>query len=303
MYIPYTWRNAFCNPWKVIFPLNIVDNDVVRFVWELTERRWIYRYNYMRRCLMLFDRLGDLHYAGLFALYYIESFPHWGSCLGIYVTLRLISFALYFNSKLGKCYVVRIVLSTITSSLICGVVAWAPCIIPWNDDALVFFSVCESLAKFIVYVVILMEAYRKLWLDDADFANFLFNLKEDCWVYRYYGNRSFLMVLDVVFDIFVVGLFVFYHIKSIPHWPVCLGICIIFRLSSWALHWDTVRWKCYAVRTVLQTSLSVLYVIVFWIPFILSWIHKTLVILPLFILFAMIASYVLIFFGVCNKYR
>ena len=40
MYIPYTWRNILCNPQKVILLLNIVNDDVVRFVWELTERRW-----------------------------------------------------------------------------------------------------------------------------------------------------------------------------------------------------------------------------------------------------------------------
>ena len=299
MYIPYTWRNVFCSPWKVIFPLHIVDNDVVRFVWQLTERRWLYRYNYMRRSLMMFDRFGDVVYAGLFTLYYHDSFPHWATCLAIYITLRLISLALYSNTKLCKCYAVRVVLSAITSSIICSVVAWAPWIIAWNNDATFFFPVCQSLAKFIVYVVILVQAYRKLWILDLDVLS---EPKEDYKGYRYHINRRFLLFLDRLFDIFVVVLFFFYHLKSIPHWPVCLSICMILRLISLALCSNTVMWKCYAVRTLLPTILSILYVIVLWIPFILAWINKTLVIVPFCMLLEMSGSYFLLYLAVHSNY-
>ena len=160
---------------------------------------------------------------------------------------------------------VQVVLSAITSSIICSVVAWAPWIIVWNNHALVLFSVCQSLAKFIVYVVILVQAYRKLWILDLDV---LFEPKEDYWVYRYHVNRRFLLFIDRLFDIFVVALFISYHLKSIPHWPVCLSICIVLRLISMALCSNTIMWKCYTVRTILPTILSILYVIVTWTPFI-----------------------------------
>ena len=300
MYIPYIWRNVFCNPWKVIFLLNIVNDDVVRFVWELTERRWFYRYHYMRRYLMLFDRLGDIEYTVLFLMYCYHSFPHWEVCLCIYIILRLISFTVYSNTKLYKCYAVRTVLPTIISSFACCTAAWLPCIIAWNKDSLVILLICECLSRSIMYVVVLVQAYRKLWTLDLDVV---FELKEDRWVYRYYGNRRFLIVYDRVFDIVVVGLFIFYHLKSIPYWPVSLVVCIFCRLISFALYSNTKIRKCYAIRTVLPTILSILCMIALWAPIILVWINETSVILPICLFLATCVSYVIVFAAVCNKYR
>ena len=297
MYIPYTWRNVFCNPWKVILLLNIVNDDVVCFVWEQTERRWFYRYHYKRRCMMIYDRLGDIVCAGLFSFYYHESFPHWNICLGIYIFLRLMSFVLH--SKLCKCYAVRTV-ATIIFSFVCNTVAWLPCIIAWNKDPLVILPICECLAKSVAYIVALVQTYRKLWNVDLDV---LFELKEDCWVYRYYGNRTFLIVYDRIFDILMFGVFIFYHLKSIPHWPVCLLICILYRLISFALYSNTKIRKCYAVRTVLPTILSVLCMIALWAPFILVWINETFVFVPFCLCLAMSLLYVLHFLAVCSKYH
>ena len=109
IYIPYTWRNA----WKVICQFSIVDDGVVRFVWEMTERRWFYRYNYMRRVLYILDRFSDIECTVLFSLYCCyQSFPHWDVCLGIYIVLRLVSVALYSNTSLCECYAIRTVLAT-----------------------------------------------------------------------------------------------------------------------------------------------------------------------------------------------
>ena len=42
MYIPYIWRNVFCNPWKVIFLLNIVNDDVVRFCVGTDRKKMVF---------------------------------------------------------------------------------------------------------------------------------------------------------------------------------------------------------------------------------------------------------------------
>ena len=42
MYIPYTWRNLFRHTWKVIFLLNIVDDDAARFVWGNDEEKMVF---------------------------------------------------------------------------------------------------------------------------------------------------------------------------------------------------------------------------------------------------------------------
>ena len=300
MYIPYIWRNVFCNPWKVIFLLNIVNDDVVRFVWELTERRWFYRYHYLRRYLMLFDRLGDIEYTVLFSMYCYHSFPHWDVCLCIYVTLRLISFTVYSNTKLYKCYAVRTVLPTIISGLFCSAVAWVPCIIAWNNDPLVLLPICECLAWSAGYLVALVVAYRKLWIVDLDV---LFELRDDRWVYRYYSYKRFLMINDRLYDILLVGLFTFYLLKSIPYWSVCFVICISSRLISFAPYSNTKMWKCYAIRTVLPIILSLLCMIALWTPFILDWINQAFVILPFFIFLLMSLVYVLHFLAICSKNR
>ena len=303
MVIPWTWMNAFRDPWRVIFLLNIVDDDVLRFVWEMTKRKWFYRYHYMRRYLMIFDRLAEIEYAGVFILYYHESFPHWGVCLWIYITLRLISFALYSNTKLFKCYGIRTVLPTIISGVFCSVSIWVPCIIVWSNEAIVILPVCDCLVRCTVYTVVLINTYRQLYIVDLDITDFIFELKEDCWVYRYHVNRRFTMIFDRVFDIFVIGLFIFYHLKSIPHWTLCLTVCIISRLISLALYSNNRMWKCYPARTALSTILSVFCMVAAWAPFILAWRNETFVMLPFCIFMVTSGSYVLAFSVACSKFH
>ena len=296
IYIPYTWRNA----WKVIFHFSIVDDDVVRFVWDLPERRWLYRYHYMGKLLMMYDRFSDIEHAVLFSMYCFHLFPHWEVCLGIYAILRLISFMVYSNTKMYKCYAVRTVLPTIISGLFCSAVAWVPCIIAWNNDPLVLLPICECLAWSAGYLVALVVAYRKLWIVDLDV---LFELRDDRWVYRYYSYKRFLMINDRLYDILVVGLFTFYILESVPHSPLCLIICIFSRLISFALYSNTKIRKCYAVRTVLPAILSLLCMITLWAPFIIAWINDTFVILPFFIFLVMSLVYVIHFLAICNKNR
>ena len=202
-------------------------------------------------------------------MYYRESFPTWNICLGIFITLRLVSFALYSNTKLFKCYAVRTVLSTIISSLFCSV-ALVPSIFAWHNDALVIFPVIECSLRYISYATVFVKVHRKLWSLDPDIVDFAVEPQEDCWVYRYYGNRRFLMYWDRLSEIFVVLLVIFRYLKSIPHWPVCVTVGIFLHVFSFALYSNTKLWKCYPVRTVLPTILSVLYSIALWSPCILA---------------------------------
>ena len=211
--IPYTWGN----PYKVIFVLKSVNDDVLRFVWELTERRWFYSYHYMRRYLMIFDRWTDIEFIGLLALYHHESFPHYEVCLGLFVILHLISFALYSNTKLFKSYAVRTVIPTIISGVFCCEALSTPCVLAWKNDVLVMLPICQNIARGSVYIVVLIKVYRQL-----DIVDVVFELKEDRWVHRYHVNRSFLVIFDHLFNILVIGLFALYYLKSIPYWPIVL---------------------------------------------------------------------------------
>ena len=137
-------------------------------------------------------------------------------------------------------YALRTFLPTTISALSCSV-ALVPCIFAWNNDALVILPVCECLARCIAYVTVTIQVNRKLWSLDSD--NVL-ERQEDCWVYRYQGNRRGLMFWDRLCEIFVIGLVIFYHLKSIPHWPLCLAVCIVSRLISFALYSNIITWKC-----------------------------------------------------------
>ena len=254
----------------------------------------------MRRNKLIYDVLGDIVCAALFSMYYHHSFPHWDVCFGIYIVLRLISLALCYNTKLCECYAFRTVFPTLISSFGCSTVAWVPCIIAWNKDPLVLLPVCQSLAWCVGHAVSLVQTYRKLWMVDLDI---LFELKEDCWVYRYYSYKRFLMSYDRMTDIIVVGVFTLYLLKSIPYWPVGLIFCISSRLISFALYSNTKIRKCYAVRTILPTILSVLSMFTLWTPFIIFWIDDTFVILPFCMYLAMSGPYAFAFSGVCNKYH
>ena len=252
---------------------------------------------------MIFDRWTDIEFCGLLVLYHRESFPYWDVCLGLFIILHLISFALYSNTILFKCYAVRSVLPTIISGLFCGVVFHVPMILAWYGDALVILPVCDFLVRCAVYTVMLIKTYTQLKVDQLDVVDFVFEPQVDCWMFRYHYNRRFLMLLDRVFDVGVVGLFIFYHLKSILHWPVSLVVCIFSRVISFALYCNTKLWKCYAIRTVLPTVLSVICTIALWVPFILFWINNLFVIVLFGKLLAMSGCYVLLFVASCRKFR
>ena len=125
---------------------------------------------------MMLDRFGDIERTARFSVYYYYSFPHWDVCLGIYIVLHLVSFALYSNIKMCKFYAFRTVLATIISGFTCSAVAWLPCIIAWNNDPLVLLPVCEYLARSIWYAVVLVQAYRKTM--DCGFRSFYLNQRK-----------------------------------------------------------------------------------------------------------------------------
>ena len=129
--------------------------------------------------------------------------------------------------------VTHTVLPTIISGVLCSTVPLFRCILAWINEALVLLLVCQCLARCILSILVIIRVYGKLNI--VDVGDIVFESEEDCWVYRYHVNRKLLMFLDRVFDILVVGLFILYRLKSIPHWPVCLGICIFSRLISFAL--------------------------------------------------------------------
>ena len=303
MFIRWTFRNALHHPFKVISLVNIVDDDIVRFVWELTKRKWFYRYHAMRRYLMVFDRMTDVEFVGLFVLYFRDSFPHWDICLGIYVILRLISFALYSNTKFFKCYTVRTVLPTIISGFFCSATLHFPMILAWYGEALVIIPVCDCLARCAMHTAVLVKIYKQMKIAHIDIVDFAVEPQADCWVYRYYGNRSFLMILDRVFDIGVVGSFIFYYFQSIPHLPVCLVVCVLCRLISFVLYSNIITWKYYAIRTVLPTILSIICMIALWVPYILAWRNETIVIALFSKCLIMSGIYVVVFFGCCRKFH
>ena len=302
MFIPWTWSNVFYNPWRVISHLSSVDDDVIRFIWEMTENRWCYRYHSMKRFLLIFDRIIDIAFVGLFVLYYCELFPHWPLCLYVYVFCRVISFVLYSNTKVFKCYAVRTVLSTIFSGLLCSLALWVPMILAWSGQALVIVPVCYLLVMCAAYVLVFMETYRKLKIVNGEDFDFVFELEDDRWLYRYYGMRRLMMFLDRLFDVFVFGLFAFYHLKSIAYWPICLGIYILLRLMSFELHFDSKIFKCYAIRTVLPLNLSLCCSLTLWAPMILAWRGEALVIVPVCGFLAMCAIYLLVFKVFCRKF-
>ena len=132
--------------------------------------------------------------------------------------------------------VTHTVLPTIISGFLYSTVPLFPCILAWINEALVFLPICQCLARCVLSIVVLIRVYGKINI--VDVGNIVFESEEDCWVYRYHRyhvNRKLLMFLDRVFDIVVIGLFIFYYLKSIPYWPVCFVICISSRLISFAL--------------------------------------------------------------------
>ena len=252
---------------------------------------------------MVFDRMMDIEFAGLFVWYYHKSFTYWDVCLGLFVLLHVISYTLYSNTILFKCYAFRTVLATIISGLFCSVTLHGPMILAWYGEALVILPVCDSLVRCAVHTAVLIRIYTQLKIAHLDIVDFAVEPQDDYWVYRYHGNRSFLLLIDRVFDIFLIGLFIFYYLKSIPHWPICLVVCIFCRLISFVLYSNIIRWKCYPTRTVLPTILSIICVVALWAPFILTWISEAFVVIPFVKCLLMSLCYVLVFSACCRKFH
>ena len=108
---------------SVFFEIRFADRDVVEF--QTAGSHWLQRFHAMRRFLTYFDRIFDLLALALFTAYYRDSLPDRHICLGIYVTLRVISLALCYFTKLFKCYPIRTVLPAVVS-LFCVPVLLVP---------------------------------------------------------------------------------------------------------------------------------------------------------------------------------
>ena len=90
---------------------------------------------------MFCDRMYDFVAIFIFVGYCQTSAFHWEVFLGIYVTLRLISFALYYDTKLWKCYAVRTVIPLIISGLLCTVVLFVPSILTSGHGYIVIYPI------------------------------------------------------------------------------------------------------------------------------------------------------------------
>ena len=104
---------------ELFTPYLMVDDDVEWFVLELTKNLWLYVYHTIRRLLFSIDKGMDIMVSPI-VIYYLAW--RWRAYvrLGIYIVLRLISFALHSNTLQCKCYAVRTVISTVISSLFCA---------------------------------------------------------------------------------------------------------------------------------------------------------------------------------------
>ena len=231
-----------------------MDLDIVRFILELTENLWLYRYHIIRRCLFVIDRALDIVSTLWFAIFITNHTPRWPSFihLGIYIVSRLISFALYSNTLLCKCYAVRTVISTVISSLFCNPVFILILIIP---DKVTIYMILHLVAIMIgfcaAYICPIVRAFGKLKFVDDDPLQFLLVMKNNRWLIRYHKSRTYLMFPDRSADICAVCLNILYYLVSAPHRNVCLVSYIILRLISLALSYNTKLCECYAVRTVI----------------------------------------------------
>ena len=108
------WTCICCKSCRCFFAdYYSVDIDVVRFVFEM-KNRWFYIYHITRNWLMILDRVVD--FLAILVFIIDNSKPFWCVSLGIYITLRLLSFAEYvFLCCHFECYTVRTVLLFILS--------------------------------------------------------------------------------------------------------------------------------------------------------------------------------------------
>ena len=230
-----------------------MDLDVVRFVLELTKNLWLYRYHMIRKWLFFIDRIFDIVSMAMFPFFIYDSTPRWPDyvCLGIYSVLHLISFALYSNTLLCKCYAVRTVISTVISSLFCSTAFTITISMTRPHKATIPFAVAFMIVFCAFYIYPIVWAFRKLKFVDDDPLQFLPEMKNNRWLIRYHKTRTYLMFLDRFLDIFAAFVNVIYYQDSVPHRHVCLVSYITLRLISLALYYNTKLCECYAVRTVI----------------------------------------------------
>ena len=250
---------------KVCYTLSLntlkVDLDIARFVLELTENLWLYRYHIIRRWLFVIDRLFGITSIVVLSCINYDLTPRWPGyvCLGIYIVLHLISFALYSNTLLCKCYAFWTVISTVISSLFCTAAFNITLRMIRPDKTTIPFVVALIIVFCSCYICVIVWVFRKLKFVDDDPLQFLPEIKNNRWLIRYRKTRTYLMFVDRLLDIFAAYINVFYYDVSAPYRHVCLGVYITLRLISLALYSNTKLCECYAVRTVIPLIISGLF--------------------------------------------
>ena len=292
MYLPFTWRNFIRSPWSVLSRLNIVDNDVIQFVYSITQNVWLFRYHWMRRWLML-DRATDVGAVVVFVVYHSASVPHWEVCLGVYITFRLVSVSLFCGTNLCECYAVRTVLPWIISGLLC-VALVVPMIL--HEEISTASAVCVNLLFCAMYVGFFIYGYSLL-----HGYQFVYDPFGTRWFNIFTNMRKSLMWLDRLMDGGAVCLFVLYHISSVPHWEVCLYVYITFRLVSFAVCCGTNLCECYFVRTVLLWAANGFCCAAFCAPGIAAWSDGLPVIYPVGTLVLFRALYLVVFIEIYRR--
>ena len=228
----------------------------------------------MRRFLFWIDRLFDLFAVVWFVLCHIESVAHWGICLGVYILLHLVSLALCYDTDWCECYAVRTVLVLIISGLLCNIALSVPMI--FNEEAPTILPLGMILTSCGVYAVLFIMFYSS----SHRFWRLVYDPFQTRWFNIFTDMRMWLMVLDRVFDLAAVFLFIFYHSKSYPHWEVCLYVYITSRLLSIIVCCGTNLCERYIVRVVLLYVAEVFCCAAAWAPGIAEESDGWLVILP-----------------------
>ena len=137
-----------------------MDDDPLKFLPEMKKNRWLIRYHKARTYLMFVDRFLDILAAYVNVIYYRDSAPYRHVCLGVYITLRLISLARYYNTKLCECYAVRTVIPFI-SGLFCIVALFIPIMLTPGKEYPVYIGLIGStLAYFLLSLLILFYKSR-----------------------------------------------------------------------------------------------------------------------------------------------
>ena len=238
---------------ELFIPYLMVD-EVERFVIELTRNQWLYRHYVIRRFLFISDRFFDLVLSLVFLIYIFLS-VYGFVCLVIYIIFRLISLVLCFT-KLCKCNAVRTIIpvvSSVSCSLCAGALfGFGP---EFDYDAVSLHCVVRVLLTFLGIHCLFHEwpiffIVRRLTFVDEDI--FLHEVKSNVTI-----SRSFVMFWDGSTTILSTCLLVITYQVSVS-WFVCLIICIILRLISFKLSYNTKPYKFYAKWTFNAWAISIL---------------------------------------------